>query len=50
MKRGGASTLFIHGYPWALSYLFRSLAFDFRLLEMVMCVCFENVFERDALF
>ena len=44
MKREGISTLFIHGYPWALSYLFRSLAFDFQLLEMVVCVCvFENV-------
>ena len=47
MKREGASTLFIHGYPWALSYLFRSLAFDFQLLEMVVCVCvFENVLKK----
>ena len=47
MKREGASTLFIHGYPWALSYLFRSLALLFQLFEMVLCVCgFENVLKR----
>ena len=47
MKREGASTLFIHGYPWALSYLFRSLAFAFQLFEMVLCVCgLENVLKR----
>ena len=52
MKREGISTLFIHGYPWALSYLVLDhLPFDFQLLEMVcVCVCvFENVFEKDAL-
>ena len=38
MKREGASTLFIHGFPWAPSYLFRSLAFAFQLFEMVLCV------------
>ena len=40
MKREGASTLFIHGYPWDLSYLFRSLALLFQLFEMVLCVWF----------
>ena len=39
MKMEGASTLFIHGYPWALSYLFRSLAFAFPIvLNGVLCV------------
>ena len=38
MKMEGASTLFIHGLPWALSYLFRSLAFALKLFEMVLCV------------
>ena len=48
MKREGISTLFIHGYPWALSYLvFRSFALIFDCLKMVcMCECFENVFEE----
>ena len=47
MKREGASTLFIHGYPWALSYLLRSLAFAFQLFEMVLCVCgFENALKK----
>ena len=47
MKREGASTLFIHGYPWALSYLLRSLALHFQLFEMVLCVCgFENVLKK----
>ena len=36
MKREDASTLFIHGFPWALSYLLRSLAFV--LFEMVFDV------------
>ena len=50
MKREGASTLFIHGFPWALSYLFRSLAFAFQLFEMVLCVCgFEKCFEKEAI-
>ena len=39
MKREGISTLSIHGYPWALSYLLRSLALHFQLFEMVLlCV------------
>ena len=48
MKREGASTLFIHGYPWALSYLvFRSLALIFDCFEIVVCVCgFENVLKK----
>ena len=44
MKREGASTLFIHGYPWALSYLFRSLSLLFQLFEMVLCVWFLKMF------
>ena len=44
MKREGISTLFIHGFPWALSYLFRSLALAFQLFEMVLCGWF---FEND---
>ena len=47
MKREGASTLFIYGFPWALSYLLRSLAFAFQLFEIVLCVCgFENVLKK----
>ena len=48
MKREGASTLFIHGFPWALSYLLRSLA----LLEMVLSVwCdFESILKRGHSF
>ena len=38
MKREGVGTLFIHGFPWALSYLFRSLALLFQLFEMVLSV------------
>ena len=46
MKRKGISTLFIHGYPWALSYLFRSLAFYFQLFEMVLCVWFLKMLRK----
>ena len=54
MKREGIGTLFIHGFPWALSYLFRSLAFAFQLFEMVLFNClkwcfvcdFERCFEK----
>ena len=47
MKSEGAIPLFFHGYPWALSYLFRPLAFAFQLFEMVLCVCgFENVLKK----
>ena len=45
MKREGASTLFIHGYPWALSYLFRSLALFFNCLKW----CFVYGFEKEAI-
>ena len=34
MKREGASTLFIHGFPWDLSYLLDHLL----LFEIVLCV------------
>ena len=34
MKREGVSTLFIHGFPWALSYLLD----HFLLFEIVLCV------------
>ena len=52
MKREGASTLFIHGYPWALSYLLRSLALLLKLFEMVICIlcCFEKYFEKRPSF
>ena len=52
MKREGASTLFIHGYPWALSYLFRSLALLLKLFEMVLYVWFgfESILKRGHRF
>ena len=34
MKREGIITLFIHGFPWALSYLLDHLL----LFEIVVCV------------
>ena len=46
MEREGASTLFIHGYPWALSYLFRSLAFAFNCLKWCFVCGFKNVLKR----
>ena len=48
MKREGASTLFIHGFPWALSYLLISLALLLKLFEMALCVwCgFESILKR----
>ena len=45
MKREGASTLFIHGFPWALSYLFRSLDLLLQLFEIVLCVVLKVVWE-----
>ena len=36
MKREGISTLFIHGFPWALSYLLDHLLFV--CFEIVLCV------------
>ena len=35
MKRECISTLFIHGFPWALSYLIDHLL----LFAIVLCVC-----------
>ena len=46
MKREGASTLFIHGFPWALSYLLRSLAFVCLKLCLVL---FLKVFVKEAI-
>ena len=54
MKREGASTLFIHGYPLALSYLFRSLAFLFNCLKWcssivwngALCVIWKDILKR----
>ena len=40
MKREGISTLFIHGFPWALSYLLDHLLF---LFEIVLDVVFESI-------
>ena len=43
MKREGISTIFIHGFPWALSYSFRSLAF------VRLCACgvgFESILKN----
>ena len=42
MKREGISTLFIHGFPWALSYLLDHLL----LFENVLCVVFESILKR----
>ena len=39
MKREGISTLFIHGYPWSLSYLLDHLL----LLECACGVGFESI-------
>ena len=52
MKREGARTLFIHGFPWALSYLLRSLALLLKLFEMVLGVwCgFESILIRGHSF
>ena len=36
MKREGISTLFIHGFPWDLSYLLDHLLFV--CFEIVLCV------------
>ena len=43
MKREGISTLFIHGFPRALSYLLDHLL----LFELCfVCVVFESIFEN----
>ena len=47
MKREGIRTLFIHGFPWALSYLLRSLASLFQLFEVVLCLVLK-VFGKEA--
>ena len=39
MKREGISILFIHGFPWALSYLLDHLI----LFENVLSVVFESI-------
>ena len=45
MKREGISTLFIHGFPWALSY-----ALDHLLLFECACgVDFESILENVTL-
>ena len=49
MKSEGASTLFIHGFPWALSYLLISLALLLKLFEMVLCG-FESILKRGHSF
>ena len=44
MKREGISTLFIHGFPWALSYLLDRLL----LFEMCLwCVFFESILKME---
>ena len=45
MKREGIITLFIHGYPWALSYLLDHLL----LFEIVLRVLFLKVFCKEAI-
>ena len=48
MKREGARTLFIYGFPWALSYLLRSLALLLKLFEMVFCVVLKDFEKRTS--
>ena len=42
MKREGISTLFIHGFPWALSCLLDHLL----LFENVLSVVIESILKR----
>ena len=51
MKREGISTLFIHGYPWALSYLVLDhLPLIFNCLKLwCVCVCFWKCFWKRCL-
>ena len=42
MKREGISILFIHGFPWALSYLLDHLL----LFEIVLCVVLKVFLKR----
>ena len=44
MKREGVSTLFIHGFPWDLSYFLDHLL----LFENVLCVVFLKVYCKEA--
>ena len=46
MKRDGISTLFIHGFSWALSYLLDHLL----LFENMLCIVFESIFVKRPLF
>ena len=48
MKREGASTLLIHGFPWTLSYLLRSLALV--LFEMLFGVILKVFLKRGHSF
>ena len=43
MKREGISTLFIHGFPWALSYLLDHLFF---FLKSCFCMVLESIWKR----
>ena len=45
MKREGISTLFIHGFPWALSYMLDHLL----LVENVLLCGFLKVFGKEAI-
>ena len=47
MKREGVSTLFIHGFPWALSYLLDHLLL---LFEIVFGVVFKVFCKRGHYF
>ena len=42
MKREGISTLFIHGFPWALSYLLDHLLLIENVLGVVLKVFCER--------
>ena len=46
MKREVISTLFIHGFPWALSYLLDHLL----LFEIVLVVVFESILLKRSFF
>ena len=50
MKREGVSTLFIHGYPWALSYLvFQITCFAFAIVLNGALCGFEKYFVKEAI-
>ena len=48
IEREGISTLSIRGFPWALSYFLRSLAFCFQLFEMVLLCVGLKMFRKEA--